>query len=70
MSAIILNFPPRGGLDVRVERERDSLSWLVLLHDRSHGWAHGSFIAALGDACNLAKGQGVGVVSSAGRIPC
>jgi hypothetical protein len=69
MSAIILKFPPNGGrFDIRLEREAGDLGWFVVLPDRSHGWLHGDFSAAFGDACGLAKGQGIGVVSSAGRV--
>jgi hypothetical protein len=64
MSAVILKFPPRGPFDIRVEREIGGDTWLVIA--RSHGWLHGDFVAALGDARSLAAGWGVVVKSSAG----
>jgi hypothetical protein len=69
MSARIIQFPQRGRFDVRVEREADGPSWLVLLHDRSHGWLRSDFIAALFDAHEIAAGFGTAVVSSAGIAP-
>lgn len=64
MSAVILKFPPRGANSIRVEREHDGEGWLVI--NRSHGWLHGSFDAALFDAREIAAGYGVAVRSSAG----
>jgi len=70
MSAKILKFPVRGPFAVRVERETNDVGWLVRTHDREYGWLHGSFNDALYDAGVIAEGYGVGVTSSAGRIPC
>jgi len=68
MTATILRFPPGGRrYDIRIERESGDLGWLVLTHDRRHGWLHGDFNTGHGDACGLAKGRGVAVTSSAGR---
>jgi LDH2 family malate/lactate/ureidoglycolate dehydrogenase len=62
--ASIIQFP-RINPNVVIERERDTDAWLVIAW--AHGWAHGSFDAALRDARELAAGFGVAVVSSAGR---
>jgi hypothetical protein len=67
MTAIILPFPSSRAFAVRVEREASDLGWLVLTHDREHGWLHGDFGTALSDARELAGGYGVAAVSSAGR---
>ena len=63
MSAIIFRFPVREF--VRVQHEPDG-AWLVLTH-RGHGWAHGGFHDALGDAREVARGLGAVVRSSAGE---
>jgi hypothetical protein len=67
--AIIIKYPPRGRfvLDVRVERERDGEGWLALKD--ACGWLHDDFSAAIADAREIAAGYGVGVLSSAGRLP-
>jgi hypothetical protein len=65
MSAQILKFPQRGPFSVRVERESDAEGWLVIARD--HGWVHGDWYSAFADARHVARGFGVGVVSSAGR---
>lgn len=68
MSAIILPFPPRGRFDIRVEREAGDVGWFVLLPDRSHGWLHGDFAAALNEARELASGFGVSSFRARGEV--
>jgi hypothetical protein len=68
MSAQILKFPVRECVRVVPARD-DEGCWLVLT--RGHGWLHGSFHHALGDARSIARGFDCAVVSSAGSIsPC
>jgi hypothetical protein len=66
MTAIIIDFPLKRRLDVRVERERNDLGWLVLAPD-GNGWAHGCWSAAIDDARKIARDYSVAVISSAGR---
>lgn len=69
MNATILKFPPGGRrFDIRVERETNGTAWLVRTHDREWGWLHGDFESAQQDAVIIARGYGVGVCSSAGRL--
>jgi len=69
MNATILKFPLGGRrFDIRVEREISGAAWLVRTHDREWGWLHGSFDSAQQDASDIARGYGVAVVSSAGRL--
>jgi len=67
MSAIILQFPPRGVFanTVRVERERGADGWLTLAD--ACGSLHGDFASALREAHEIARDLGAAVVSSAGR---
>jgi hypothetical protein len=69
--AHILSFPSSRALAVRVQREVEDPGWLVLTHNREHGWLCGSFDSALLEASIVAASFDVVVVSSAGRIaPC
>jgi hypothetical protein len=62
--SVILQFPSSRRYAVRVERERHADGWLVVTHDRSHGWLHGNRNAALADARLIAAEFGVSVISS------
>jgi hypothetical protein len=64
--ATILQFPSSRAFAVRIERETDDIGWMVLTHNREHGYLWGGFDAALSDARELAAHLGVIVKSSAG----
>jgi hypothetical protein len=65
-SAVIIPFPLHRRLAIRIVRAADGPEWLVLTHDRGHGWVHGDFHAALQDADAVARTYGVAVRSSLG----
>jgi hypothetical protein len=67
--AKILQFPSSLALALRVEPERGGEGWLVLTHNREHGFLHGDFRSALRDAQSIAADLGVVVRSSAGAAP-
>jgi hypothetical protein len=69
-SAVVIPFPLERRLAIRIEREADGLGWFVLTYDREYGSVCGSFDAAICEACSLATGYGVNVVSSAGVLSC
>jgi hypothetical protein len=64
----IVRFPQRARFDIRIEHEEGGFGWLVLTHDRQFGWLHAEFASAQQDAGVIARGYGVGVTSSAGRV--
>jgi hypothetical protein len=59
MSAIILQFPPRGPWKVELLREGPAF----LVRARGHAWLHGSFADALADAQWLAANAGVAIAA-------
>jgi hypothetical protein len=64
-----LKFPIIPRVSYSRPTQADSPAWLVMTHDREHGWLHGDFHAALSEAAELAAGYDVCVQSSAGRWP-
>jgi hypothetical protein len=66
--ATIIQFPSSRALRaVRVMREPGDLGGWVTLAGAC-GWIHGDYASAFRDACEIAAGFGMTVVSSAGRF--